>query len=331
MIGLKVVSGSDATEPKLELAEFDTPSPGSDELLVDVRATALNRADLLQVRGLYPSPPGESEIPGLECAGEVIEVGEDVRDFSPGDRVMALLAGGGHATQVVLPAAQAMPIPEHLGWAEAAALPEAALTSWTNLVVEGQLHRGQTCLITAAASGIGTFAVQLARELGARPLVAGRDLERLSALEPLGAQGSALLGEDLVEQVRELTDGAGVDLVLDLVGGDRFSDHLKVLKLRGRLVLVGLMGGPRAQLDLGLVMRKRLQIFGSVLRSRSRPEKAGLVAGFSEFARARLETGALRPVVSTVLPFGEIADAYRSMADGGHLGKLVLLVEETEA
>ncbi len=323
MIGLHAQTEGGGS-PELSLAEFPDPAPGPGELLVDIRATALNRADLLQVRGLYPPPPSESTIPGLECAGEVIGLGEGVTEFSVGDRVMALLAGGGHATKVAVPAAQAMPVPRQLGWAEAAALPEAALTSWTNLVVEGQLCRGQTCLITAAASGIGTFATQLARELGARVLVAGRNRERLEELSKWGSDGTVLLGDSFAEEVRELTDGQGVDLVMDLVGGEGFRDLLGVIRPRGRLVLVGLMAGPAGTLDLGLLMRKRLHIIGSVLRSRSREEKAGLVASFWEFAGERFDGGALVPVVDRVLPFDELPQAYAQMAEGGLLGKLVL-------
>ncbi|MEM6701247.1 MAG: NAD(P)H-quinone oxidoreductase [Acidobacteriota bacterium] len=314
-------------EPVLRIVDAERPQIAADEMLVGVRATALNRADLLQVRGFYPPPPGESEIPGLECAGEVLEVGSDVESFAIGDRVMALLAGGGHATEVAVPAAQAMPIPEGLSWAEAAALPEAALTCWTNLVVEGQLQPGQTCVITAAASGIGTFGVQLARALGATTIAAGRDGGRLQRVRELGADHCVLLDEDLVAEVRRLTDGRGADLVMDLVGGAGFKSYLEALATRGRLVLVGLMAGPHAELDLSLVLRNRLQIVGSVLRGRSRAEKAGLVASFWEFAREALADGTLRPVVDSQRPFEELPEAYAAMAKGGQLGKMVLITE----
>lgn len=330
MRALEAVRPESGGDPVLRIVEAERPTVAADEMLVGVRATALNRADLLQVRGLYPPPPGESEVPGLECAGEVLEVGSAVEGFSPGDRVMALLAGGGHATEVAVPAAQAMPVPAGLGWAEAAALPEAALTCWTNLVVEGQLQAGQTCVITAAASGIGTFGVQLARVLGATTIAAGRDGARLERLRDLGADHCVLLDEDFVTEVKRLTDGRGADLVMDLVGGAGFPSFLAALAPRGRLVLVGLMAGPRADIDLSLILRQRLRIVGSVLRGRSRAEKAGLVASFWEFAREPLHDGRLRPVVDSQRPFEELPEAYESMAQGGQLGKIVLVAGDTD-
>lgn len=326
MRALQAVRSESGSDPVLTVVDRDRPSFAADEILVGVRATALNRADLLQVRGLYPPPPGESDIPGLECAGEVLAVGSEVDGFAPGDRVMALLAGGGHATEVAVPAAQAMPVPEGLGWAEAAALPEAALTCWTNLVVEGQLQSGQTCMITAAASGIGTFGVQLARALGATTIAAGRDGGRLQRLRELGADHCVLLDEDLVDEVKRLTEGRGVDLIMDLVGGAGFPSFLEALAPRGRLVLVGLMAGPRSEVDLSLILRRRLRIVGSVLRGRSRAEKAGLVASFWEFAAEALRDGRLVPVVDSQRPFEELPEAYGAMARGGQLGKMVLVV-----
>ncbi len=291
-----------------------------------MRATALNRADLLQIRGLYPPPPGESRVPGLECAGDVEELGEGVDGWRPGDRVMALLAGGGQAERVAIPAGQLMAIPEGLDYEQAAALPEVALTAWTNLVVEGRLKRRQTVLITAAASGVGTFAVQLGRELGGRMLVAGRDRERLERLRKLGAEACIPLDATLPKAVRAITDGPGVDLVIELAGGPGVGERLKALKTQGRLVLVGLLAGAAAEIDLADVLRRRLTLVGSVLRARSREEKAKLVADFSAFAAQRLADGRLKPVVHEVRPFRAIADAYAQMERGGVLGKLVLKV-----
>ena len=312
--------------PRLELAEAPEPRPAAGEVLVAVHATALNRADLLQVRGLYPPPVGESEIPGLECAGTVIELGAGVTDWSAGDRVMALLAGGGHAERVAVPAGQLVPLPAHLSFEEGAAIPEVGLTAWTNLVVEGGLAPGQSVLITAAASGVGSFAVQVARELGATVLVAGRSLERLEALRPLGAAHLLRLDDALPERVREVVSG-GVDLVLDLVGGPGLDRHLACLRRCGRLVLVGLLGGGSANVDLGRMLRGRLRLQGSVLRARSRAEKAELVASFRDFALERLAEGHLRPVIDRVLPFAEIAAAYRTLESGGIFGKIVLRLE----
>ena len=305
------------------LGEVPDPRPAAGEVLVRVAATALNRADLLQLRGLYPPPPGESPVPGLECAGEVVEGGPGTGAFEAGDRVMALVAGGGQAELAAVPVGQLIPVPESLGLVEAAALPEAALTAWTNLVFEGRLEAGQSVLITAAASGVGTFAVQLARELGATVLVAGRSLERLEPLRDLGVSELVRLGPDLPARVRELT-GGGAHLVLEMAGGEHLPRSLQALRYLGRLVLVGLLAGAGAQIDLGLVLRQRLQIVGSVLRSRSREEKASLVADFRSFAAPRLEDGRLKPIVDRILPFEEISRGYQAMAAGGVTGKIVL-------
>ncbi len=320
-----VAAGASKGAPRLQ--EVQAPQPDAGEVLLRVRATALNRADLLQLRGLYPPPPGESEVPGLECAGEIVALGAGIDGWQIGDRVMALLAGGGHAEYVAVPAGQLIPIPEGLSFTDAAALPEVALTAWTNLVVEGGLEAGQSVLITAAASGVGTFAVQLARELGARVLVAGRDLERLQRLRPLGADVCLQLGDGLSEAVRAATDGEGVDLVIDLAGGAGVADRLRALATNGRLVLVGLLAGASAEINLADVLMRRLVLIGSVLRARSRSEKAELVSGFRAFAGERLADGRLRPVVDRVMPFTEIGEAYRQLEEGGVFGKIVLDVE----
>ena len=319
-----VVIDTKGGTPVPRVAEIPDPSPGPSEVLVRVRATALNRADLLQVQGLYPPPPGESDVPGLECAGDVEATGDDVGSWQVGDRVMALLAGGGHGEKVAVPTGQLMPIPGHMSYEKAAALPEVALTSWTNLVHEGDLGQGGSVLITAAASGVGTFAVQLARELGARVLVAGRHLGRLERLRELGADACLELGEGLPRAVREATGGQGVDLVMDLAGGPGVAGLMKALKTRGRLVLVGLLAGPRAEIDLSEVLRRRLSLVGSVLRGRSREEKARLVRDFHVFASERLEDGRLRPVTDRTYPFADAAEAYAQMERGGVLGKLIL-------
>jgi len=315
---------ADVRRPALRVAEVADPSPARGEVLLRVRATALNRADLLQVRGQYPPPAGESAIPGLECSGVVEALGADVAGWQLGDRAMALLAGGGHAELVAVPVGQLLPIPDVLSFTGAAAVPEVGVTAWTNLVHEGRLVAGETVLITAAASGVGSFAVQLGRELGARVLVAGRSLERLEPLCRLGADSRLQLGSALPERVRELTGGRGVDLVLDLVGGEQLPHHLAALRDGGRLVLVGLLGGPNAMLDLSRFMRRLLRLVGSVLRARPRPEKAELVQAFGAFALPRLASGALRPIVDRVVPFARVADAYEQLEAGGVLGKIVL-------
>ena len=323
MLALKPNGGANA-EP--DLYETEAPSPADGEVLIRVRATALNRADLLQIRGMYPPPPGESPIPGLECAGEIESLGPGVDAFKPGQRVMALLAGGGHAQKVAAPVGQVMPIPDGLSFEDAAGLPEVAITAWTNLVYEGGLEDSETLLIVAAASGVGTFAVQLARELGARVIVAGRTRERLERLKPLGADACVVLGDDLVRETRAANDGRGVDLIMDLAGGADLGSRMDALANRGRCVLVGVLAGTRTDLDLADVLRRRLRLIGSVLRARSRPDKARLVADFLGFAAPRLDDGRLRPVIDRVLPFEDIADAYRQLQAGGVWGKIVLRV-----
>lgn len=313
--------------PIPRLGEFPEPVPSSGEVLVGVRATALNRADLLQLRGLYPPPPGESAIPGLECAGVVERVEADAEGWGPGDRVMALLAGGGHAERVAVPTGQLIRLPERLSFSEGAALPEAGLTAWTNLVVEGGLEAGQTVLITGANGGVGTVAVQVADLLGARVIAAGRSLERLEHLRTLGAEALVVEGENLPSTVREWTRGRGVDLVLDLVGGEHLDAHLGALRDRGRLVLVGLMAGARPRVDLAEILRRRLTVVGSVLRSRSREEKARLVGDFGAFALPFLEDGGLRAVVDRVVSFERIADAYAALEAGGVTGKVVVSLD----
>lgn len=318
--------------PVPTVGELPDPEPSAGEVTIAVRATAINRADLLQIRGQYPPPPGETEVPGLECAGVVERVGEGVSAWSPGDRVMALLAGGGHGEKVVVPVGQLLRLPERLSFAEGAALPESCLTAWTNLVAEGGLAPDTsrsggprpTVLITGANGGVGTVAVQLASALGARVLAAGRSLERLGPLEELGADALVVEDEGLPGAVRDLTRGRGADLVLDLVGGDLLEHHLAALRNRGRLVLVGLMAGSRPRIDLADVLRRRLTFVGSVLRARSREEKAELVAGFSAFAMPLVEDGRIRPVIDRTVPFERIADAYRALEEGGVAGKVVV-------
>ncbi len=289
-------------------------------MLLAVRATALNRADLLQLRGLYPPPPGETEVPGLECAGEILELGPGVEGWAPGDRIMALLAGGGHGERVTVPCGQLLALPENLSFVEGAAIPEAALTAWTNLVTEGELREGEAVVVTGASGGVGSFAVQLGRELGATVIAAGRDLKRLARV---GAHREVEDGPSLAEAIRKIRP-EGVDLVFDLVGGELLDVHLAALRPGGRLILIGLMAGWRAELDLGRILRWRLRIRGSVLRPRSREEKAELVAAFSRFAAPRLADGRLRPVVDRVLPFERIAEAYAALEAGGVDGKIVV-------
>lgn len=315
----------------IAVGEVAAPAPGDGEVLIRVAAAGLNRADLLQMRGQYPPPPGTTSVPGLECAGIVAGFGTGVGGFRRGDRVMALLAGGGQAEWVAVPAGQLMPVPGNLSLEEAASIPEAALTSWTNLVVEGGLRAGETVLVTGATSGVGTFAVQLIRELGGRAIAAARSVERLGRLRDFGVEQLVPLDASYPARVRELTGGNGVDLVLDLVAGEWLSPSLECLAERGRLVLVGLTAGRTATIDLSLVLRRRLRIVGSVLRARSVAEKAELVRGFAEFGLARLADGRLRPVVDRVFPLAEAAAAYDYLEHERPFGKVVLAMPAPDA
>ncbi len=309
--------------PVPRVGDLPDPVPGPGEVLVAVEAAGVNHADLHQIRGQYPPPPGESEVPGLECAGRV--VGREMPGlWQPGARVMALVGGGGQATLAAIPTGQLMPLPDNLSFIEGGAIPEAGLTAWTNLVAEGELQAGETVLVTGATGGMGSFAVQLARELGARVLAAGRDPGRLEQLRALGVEEICVAGSDLAQQVREATGGRGVDLVFDLVGGPSLNAHLGALRDAGRLVLIGLLGGRKVDVDLGAVLSRRLRITGSVLRPRPRAEKARLVEAFAAFALPRLRDGRLKPVVEKVIPFERAAEAYKALEGGGTFGKIVL-------
>jgi putative PIG3 family NAD(P)H quinone oxidoreductase len=305
------------------VGELLDPIPAAGEVLVAIEAAGLNHADLHQLRGQYPPPAGESDVPGLELAGVVLE-GEKGSPWQPGTRVMALVGGGAHATRAAIPAGQLMPLPDNLSLIEGAAIPEAALTAWVNLVVEGGLQAGETVLVTGATGGMGSFAVQLARELGARVLAAGRSRERLEMLRGFGVDEVCLEGVNLAAQVREATHGRGVDLVLDFTAGPEISGHLAALAGRGRLVVVGTVGSRKGEVDLGLILGRRLRLIGSVLRARPRDEKARLTADFAAFALPRLRDGRLRPVVDRVLPLERAAEAYQALERGGAFGKIVL-------
>jgi putative PIG3 family NAD(P)H quinone oxidoreductase len=309
------------------LAELTDPRPAAGEVRVEVRAAGVNHADLMQLRGHYPPPPGESEVPGLELAGVVVEVGEGVEGWTVGDRVLALVAGGGHGELAAVPAGQLMAMPRDMSFVDAAAIPEAGLTAWTNLVAEGLLEAGETVVVTGATGGMGRTMVQLAGELGARVVAAGRDRDRLEPLRGLGVAALVELGEGFAERVRAANRGRGADLVLELVGGEQLPRSLAALDTGGRCVLVGLLAGRRAELDLRAFLSLRLRLIGSTLRARSRAEKAALVAAFRDFAGPRYADGRLAAQVDRVFPFAEVAAAYAAMEEGGLEGKVVLEME----
>jgi len=322
-----IVFDAPGDESVLRLGDAPAPPLGPGELRLRVAATAVNRADLLQRQGLYPPPPGASPILGLECAGEVAEVGEGVSGWRPGDRAMALLAGGGYAEEVVVPAVCAMPIPERLSFEEAAAVPEVFLTVHLNVWQLGGLAPGGSVLVHGGGSGIGTAAIQLAKAAGARILVTAGSPEKCRACLELGADAAFdYRRQDFAAEVKAATGGRGVDVVLDSIGGPYLAKNLASLAAGGRLVVIGLMGGAKAEIHLGELLVKRLSVIGSTLRTRPVPEKGALVADFQARFGAALASGAIRPTVDRVLPLAEAAAAHRAMKASEHFGKIVLRV-----
>jgi putative PIG3 family NAD(P)H quinone oxidoreductase len=301
------------------------PNPG--EVLVDVAASAVNRADLLQRQGHYDPPPGAPPYLGLECSGRVAAVGEGVGGWAVGTAVCALLAGGGYAEQVAVPAGQLLPIPAGVDVVAAAALPEVTCTVWSNVFMLAGLRPGETLLAHGGGSGIGTMAIQLARHVGARVAVTAGSAEKLARCRDLGAEVLVNYREqDFVEAVRAATGGHGADVVLDLIGAKYLARNVEVLAPNGRLVVIGLQGGTKAELDLGLLLRKRAAVLATALRARPAEEKAAIVASVRENVWPLLESGAVRPVVDRVLPMAEAAEAHRVLESGEAFGKVVLTV-----
>ena len=308
----------------LELGEVPDPRPGPGELLVRVRAAGVNRADLLQRLGRYPPPPGEPETLGLEIAGEVLE---PAAPFQRGDRVMALLGGGGYAELARVPAAHALPIPEGMGFAGAAAIPEAFLTAWLNLFMLGRLAPGEVVVVHAAASGVGSAALQLCRGVASTVLATASPGKHAACLE-LGATHVLARQEvpaGLAEAVRRAA-GRGADLIFDLVGASYLEADVAALGLQGRLCCISSMGGSKGTLDVGALLTRRLTVMGSMLRSRSPAQKAKLVADFAQKALPRFRTGQLRPVVGRTYPLAQAREAHAALERNEVVGKIVLLV-----
>ena len=308
----------------LTLAELDDPVPGPGEVLVDVAATAVNRADLLQRQGFYAPPPGTPAHPGLECSGTVGALGEGVAGWEVGDQVCALLSGGGYATKVVVPAGQLLPVPAGLSLVEASALPEVTCTVWSNVFMRADLQPGELFLVHGGASGIGTMAVQLAAHLGARVFATVGLPDKAERVVALGAERAVLYrSEDFVEVVRA---AGGADVVLDVMGAKYLARNVQVLADGGRLVVIGLQGGAKGELDLGALLAKRGSVHATALRSRSAAAKAEIVQAVLAGVWPLLETGEVRPVVDRVLPLAEAAQAHRVVEESGHVGKVVLQV-----
>ncbi|MGH0028508.1 MAG: NAD(P)H-quinone oxidoreductase [Myxococcota bacterium] len=316
-------------DEELRLGEAEAPALEPGALRIRVAAAGVNRADLMQAQGLYPPPPGASPLLGLECAGEVVEVADGVAGWKPGDRAMALLAGGGYAEEVVVDAGSAMPVPPGLDWEQAAAIPEVFLTVYLNVFRIGRLEAGGTALVQGGGSGIGTAAIQLVKAAGAKSVVTAGSDEKCRRCLELGADVAVNYRDgDFVAACRDATGGAGVDVALDHIGAAYLEKNLASLAVGGRLVLIGLMGGARAEINLGLLLARRLQVIGSTLRARPASEKAEIVQGFLERFGPALAKGELRATVDRVLPLARAAEAHRAMKASEHFGKIVLRVAE---
>lgn len=310
----------------LVLAEVPDPEPGSGEVRLRVAAAGLNRADVMQRRGFYDPPAGSSPYPGLEVSGTVDAVGDGVTQWSVGDEVCALLVGGGYAEQVCVPQSQVLPVPAGILLEDAAALPEVVCTVWSNVFMTANLLPGQTLLVHGGSSGIGTMAIQLAREVGARVAVTAGSAEKLEACRALGAEVLVNYREqDFVEKVRRATGGAGADVILDNMGAKYLARNVDVLAVNGRLVVIGLQGGTKAEIDLNALLRKRAAVIATSLRARPVEEKAAIVAAVREHVWPLVASGRVRPVVHSRHPLADAAAAHRELEESGHIGKILLL------
>ena len=305
--------------------ERPRPVAGPEEVLIRVAAAGVNRPDVMQRQGRYPPPPGASDIPGLEVAGTIEEVGTAVHEWRIGDRVCALVSGGGYAEYCTAPAAQCLPIPRGLDLIQAAGIPETTFTVWTNVFERGRLVRGESILIHGGSSGIGTTAIQLAKASGGRVFATAGSAEKCAACVALGAERAINYKEvDFTAAVREATNGRGVDLILDMVGGDYLQRNLDTLATDGRLVEIGVLGGVRAEINVMPVLQRRLTITGSTLRARSVAEKGAIARAVHAVVWPLLESGAVRVLVHATFPLRDAAEAHRVMESSAHVGKLIL-------
>lgn len=326
-----VVFDRPGDEDVLHIADLPSPTLGAGEVRIAVAGAGVNRADLLQRRGLYPPPPGASDIIGLECAGAITEVAADVVDLAVGDRVMALLAGGGYSSETVAPSVCVMRTPDSLTDIEAAGVPEVFITAYLNLFLIGDLNPGANVLVHGGSGGVGTAAIQLCKATDARVFVTAGSADRCQACLDLGADAAFNYhDEDFLPATLDATDGHGVDVVLDCIGGPYLERHLDVLATSGRLVVIGLQGGTKAELDLVRLMRKRLTIAGSTLRARSSEEKGHIIEAFIRRFGPELVTGAIRPIVDRVVPLEKASEAHHLLAAGEIFGKIVLSVDRDQ-
>jgi putative PIG3 family NAD(P)H quinone oxidoreductase len=303
----------------LEWREVPDPYVEQGDVLIEVAASAVNRADVHQRQGFYDPPPGAPSYPGLEVSGVVVEVGTDVEGFKAGDEVCALLAGGGYAERVAVPWQQVMPAPEGVPLTEAAGLPEVACTVWSNVFMLGRLRKGETLLVHGGASGIGTFAVQLAKTLGSRVVATVGSAEKAEQVRKLGAD------EVINYREQDFSDTVQADVILDIMGAKYLEGNVRALRTGGRLVIIGLQGGRKAELDLGALLVKRASVHGTTLRSRSADEKGVIVRSVVDNVWPLVEGGAVRPIVYAEVPMAQAAEAHRMLESGEHVGKILLV------
>jgi putative PIG3 family NAD(P)H quinone oxidoreductase len=307
-------------------AEVPDPVPGEGEVLVEVVTSAVNRADILQRQGFYDPPPGASPYPGLECAGRVAALGPGVSGWSVGDEVCALLAGGGYAEKVAVPAGQLLPVPKGVDLIRAAALPEVVCTVWSNVFMVAHLRPGETLLVHGGSSGIGTMAIQLAKAVGAKVAVTAGTRAKLERCAELGADILVNYREqDFVEEVKNATDGAGADVILDNMGAKYLDRNVQALAVNGRLAIIGMQGGAKAELNIGALLTKRAAVSATSLRARPLEEKAVIVAAVREHVWPLVDGGHVRPVVDREVPMRDAAEAHRIVEESGHIGKVLLV------
>ncbi|MDA5142057.1 NAD(P)H-quinone oxidoreductase [Streptomyces sp. AD681] len=307
-------------------AEVPDPQPGEGEVLVEVAASAVNRADIMQRQGFYDPPPGASLYPGLECSGRVAEVGPGVSGWAVGDEVCALLSGGGYAEKVVVPAGQLLPVPQGVDLKGAAALPEVVCTVWSNVFMVAHLRPGETLLVHGGSSGIGTMAIQLAKAVGAKVAVTAGTKEKLERCAELGAD--VLINyrdQDFVAEVKDATGGAGADVILDNMGAKYLDRNVQALAVNGRLAIIGMQGGRKGELNIGTLLAKRAAVSATSLRARPLEEKAAIVAAVREHVWPLFAGGHVRPVVDREMPMSEAAEGHRVVEESGHIGKVLLV------
>jgi putative PIG3 family NAD(P)H quinone oxidoreductase len=323
---MRAVIAPDAGGPEqLTIVDLPDPVPGPGEVVLDVAAAGLNRADLLQRQGFYPPPPGGSDVLGMECSGTVSAVGPDVTGWSVGDQACALLAAGGYASKVAVPAGQVMPIPDGIDLVTAAALPETACTVWSNVFMIAGLQPDETILVHGGAGGIGTMAIQLASQLGSRVLTTAGTPEKRALCASLGADVTIDYREqDFVEVARETTDGYGTDVILDNMGAKYLGRNVEALAVAGRLVIIGMQGGSRGELDIATLLRKRGAVIATSLRARPPEGKAAICTAVVENVWPLVAEGRVRPIVDRTIPLEEVRTAHELMESGGHTGKILL-------